>query len=94
MLKIIHVERGLGKFIIGGHILWGAIEFPSIRKGMHAIESRGLVFGSRGDCLLLGLGLRSGWWPVVRTPPLSSLSERFLRFSGGCLLRFGRVVSF
>ena len=23
MLKIIHVERGLGKFIIGGHILWG-----------------------------------------------------------------------
>ena len=43
MLKIIHVERGLGKFIIGGHILWGAIEFPSIRKGMHVIESRGLL---------------------------------------------------
>ena len=63
MLKIIHVERGLGKFIIGGHILWGAIEFPSIRKGMHVIESRGLVFESRGDCLLLGLGLGADGGP-------------------------------
>ena len=47
-LKVIHVGHGLGKLIIGGYIC-GELEFPSIRKGMDAMESRGLVFReSRG----------------------------------------------
>ena len=76
------------------------------------MESRGLVFESRGDCLPFGLGFRSRRWPVrclrspplglnewllnvrSRPPPLSSPSERFLRFSRGCLSRFDRISPF